>query len=282
MRYCGVSSPPDTDAPARLVVFASCEAGAGATTLAFQTAMALSLRGGAVRTVDLDAGSTALSGMIEQRTRWSRLTGLELTMPNHTMLTAESATGAVPPPAREDDGDGRAIVIADVGPDGGALASILAASADMLIMPVRATRKGGWPEALDDFAGRIREARRARHAGQGGFLDWLAVPVVSDGVSFDGRSLRHAGLSYGFRCFGPIPARVEYGALGAAGLAVTDSLPGRRERGRPTLRQLAARREIEMLADLVGGSHRAHAASIAGTVTMTLARPRLPHPPVAG
>lgn len=282
MRYCGVSSPPDTDAPARLVVFASCEAGAGASTLAFQAAMALSLRGVAVRTVDLDAGSTALSGMIEQRRRWSRLTGLELTMPDHTVLTAEGATGAVPPPVGDDDGDDGAIVIADAGPDGGALASILAASADMLIMPVRATRHGGWPEALDGFAGSIRDARRARHAGQCGFLDWLAVPIVSDGVAFDGQSLRNAGLGYGFRCFGPIPERIEYGALGAAGLSVTDSLPGRRERGRPTLRQLAARREIEMLAGLVRGSHRVRAASIPGNVTMTLARRRVPHPPAAG
>jgi len=257
---------------AHVIAVGNEKGGSGKSTTAVHVAVALLKSGYSVATVDLDGRQLSLTRYLENRTRWSRSSGVPLPVPAHfhvppsrreTVTDAEGeefrklTDGLADVESRHD------FVVIDTPGSDTFLSRLAHRIADTLITPmndsfidfdVLGRIDPVSYEILDvsQYASSVRDARRERRQADNAILDWVVVrnrmsTITSRNEQRVAACLRNLSMKLGFRLADGISERVIFREFFPVGLTAVDDLDERVLGGRPTLSHLSARHEIRAL-----------------------------------
>ena len=250
-----IASRPRTKG--HVIVFANEKGGAGKSTLAFHSAIALASLGWKVAAIDLDHGQQTLSRALTNREASGRRLGVALPTPNHVTLANPGGAVLLQEIARI--GSKCQYVVIDIAGQDSPSARRCIAMADTLVTPVNSSFADldvlGQFDALTmslkrygNFALRVDALRQARLKSGLSPLDWVVVPNRVRRTSSRNEFRFNTALALlarelGFRLGEGLGDRVAYRELFLYGLTLLDL------KKIPQLANVnvSARREIEQL-----------------------------------
>jgi chromosome partitioning protein len=257
---------------AHVIVCGNEKGGSGKSTTAMHIAVALLKAGQKVATVDLDGRQLSLTRYVENRRRWSRSAGIDLSMPEHFHVTPARRETVADAEGEEFrrlmDGLGDVehrhdFVVIDTPGSDTYLNRLAHRIADTLVTPMNDSFIDFDVLARIDpvshdiiehsqYATAVRDARRERRQADNAIVDWIVVRNRMS--SFTSRNeqkidscLRELAMQLGFRIADGISERVVYREFFPIGLTALDDFEEHVLGTKPTLSHLAARQEIRQL-----------------------------------
>ena len=259
---------------AHVVVLGNEKGGSGKSTTAMHVAIALTLMGQRVATIDLDSRQKSFTRYIDNRRAWARHARLNLKLPVHFCVargttlkldeneSIEFASFAEAVSAVERSHD---FVVVDTPGTDSYLTRLAHSMADTLITPlndsfvdldvigtVDATTYSVSGES--HYALMVRNARRQRRLIDGTRMDWIVVRnrlsiLGSRNKRLVGQGLGELAARLGFRCAEGLAERVIYRELFPRGLTALDNLDEPTLGTKPSLSHAAARLEVMSLVE---------------------------------
>jgi chromosome partitioning protein len=259
---------------AHVVVLGNEKGGSGKSTTAMHVAIALTLMGQRVATIDLDSRQKSFTRYIDNRRAWARHARLNLKLPVHFCVargttlkldeneTIEFAGFAEAVSAVERSHD---FIVVDTPGTDSYLTRLAHSMADTLITPlndsfvdldvigtVDATTYSVSGES--HYALMVRNARRQRRLIDGTRMDWIVVRnrlsiLGSRNKRLVGQGLGELAARLGFRCAEGLAERVIYRELFPRGLTALDNLDEPTLGTKPSLSHAAARLEVMSLVE---------------------------------
>lgn len=259
---------------AHVVVLGNEKGGSGKSTTAMHVAIALTLLGQRVATIDLDSRQKSFTRYIDNRRAWARHARLNLKLPVHFCVargttlkldeneTIEFAGFAEAVSAVEKSYD---FIVVDTPGTDSYLTRLAHSMADTLITPlndsfldldvigtVDATTYSVSGES--HYALMVRNARRQRRLIDGTRMDWIVVRnrlsiLGSHNKRLVGQGLGELAARLGFRCAEGLAERVIYRELFPRGLTALDNLDEPTLGTKPSLSHAAARLEVMSLVE---------------------------------
>lgn len=254
---------------AHVVVLGNEKGGSGKSTTAMHVAIALTLLGQRVATIDLDSRQKSFTRYIDNRRAWARHARLNLKLPVHFCVargttlkldeneSIEFASFAEAVSAVERSHD---FIVVDTPGTDSYLTRLAHSMADTLITPlndsfvdldvigtVDATTYSVSGES--HYALMVRNARRQRRLIDGTRMDWIVVRnrlsvLGSRNKRLVGQGLAELAARLGFRCAEGLAERVIYRELFPRGLTALDNLDESTLGTKPSLSHAAARLEV--------------------------------------
>jgi chromosome partitioning protein len=254
---------------AHVVVLGNEKGGSGKSTTAMHVAIALTLMGQRVATIDLDSRQKSFTRYIDNRRAWARHARLNLKLPVHFCVargttlkldeneSIEFASFAEAVSAVERSHD---FIVVDTPGTDSYLTRLAHSMADTLITPlndsfvdldvigtVDATTYSVSGES--HYALMVRNARRQRRLIDGTRMDWIVVRnrlsvLGSRNKRLVGQGLAELAARLGFRCAEGLAERVIYRELFPRGLTALDNLDEPTLGTKPSLSHAAARLEV--------------------------------------
>src|ERR1700720_42506 len=259
---------------AHVVVLGNEKGGSGKSTTAMHVAIALTLMGQRVATIDLDSRQKSFTRYIDNRRAWARHARLNLKLPVHFCVARGTTLKLDENESIEFAGFAEAVsavershdfVVVDTpGPDS-YLTRLAHSMADTLITPlndsfvdldvigtVDATTYSVSGES--HYALMVRNARRQRRLIDGTRMDWIVVRnrlsvLGSRNKRLVGQGLGELSARLGFRCAEGDRKSVVYRELFPRGLTALDNLDEPTLGTKPSLSHAAARLEVMSLVE---------------------------------
>jgi chromosome partitioning protein len=254
---------------AHVVVLGNEKGGSGKSTTAMHVAIALTLMGQRVATIDLDSRQKSFTRYIDNRRAWARHARLNLKLPVHFCVARGTTLKLDENESIEFAGFAEAVsavershdfVVVDTPGTDSYLTRLAHSMADTLITPlndsfvdldvigtVDATTYSVSGES--HYALMVRNARRQRRLIDGTRMDWIVVRnrlsiLGSRNKRLVGQGLGELAARLGFRCAEGLAERVIYRELFPRGLTALDNLDEPTLGTKPSLSHAAARLEV--------------------------------------
>lgn len=257
---------------AYVIVCGNEKGGSGKTTTAMHLVVALLNAGYKVASIDLDSRQMSLSRYVENRSAWSRRSGLRLAMPDHSRLQRANGDSVMENENAElacfqdilqrVENTHDFIIIDTPGHDSYAM-RLAHSMADTLVTPIndsyidfdvlgRIDPETGEVTGISHYAAMVREARRHRRTVDNGLLDWVVVrnrlsPLTSRNTRSLADSLQDLCMRLGCRLADGISERVVFRELFPLGMTALDELSAGSIGTDPTLSHHTARQEVRTL-----------------------------------
>jgi chromosome partitioning protein len=259
---------------AHVVVLGNEKGGSGKSTTAMHVAIALTLMGQRVATIDLDSRQKSFTRYIDNRRAWARHARLKLKLPVHFCVARGTTLKLDENESIEFAGFAEAVsavershdfIVVDTPGTDSYLTRLAHSMADTLITPlndsfvdldvigtVDATTYSVSGES--HYALMVRNARRQRRLIDGTRLDWIVVRnrlsiLGSRNKRLVGQGLGELAARLGFRCAEGLAERVVYRELFPRGLTALDNLDEPTLGTKPSLSHAAARLEVMSLVE---------------------------------
>ena len=259
---------------AHVVVLGNEKGGSGKSTTAMHVAIALTLMGQRVATIDLDSRQKSFTRYIDNRRAWARHARLNLKLPVHFCVARGTTLKLDENESIEFAGFAEAVsavershdfVVVDTPGTDSYLTRLAHSMADTLITPlndsfvdldvigtVDATTYSVSGES--HYALMVRNARRQRRLIDGTRMDWIVVRnrlsiLGSRNKRLVGQGLGELAARLGFRCAEGLAERVIYRELFPRGLTALDNLDEPTLGTKPSLSHAAARLEVMSLVE---------------------------------
>lgn len=259
---------------AHVVVLGNEKGGSGKSTTAMHVAIALTLMGQRVATIDLDSRQKSFTRYIDNRRAWARHARLNLKLPVHFCVARGTTLKLDENESIEFAGFAEAVsavershdfVVVDTPGTDSYLTRLAHSMADTLITPlndsfvdldvigtVDATTYSVSGES--HYALMVRNARRQRRLIDGTRMDWIVVRnrlsvLGSRNKRLVGQGLAELAARLGFRCAEGLAERVIYRELFPRGLTALDNLDEPTLGTKPSLSHAAARLEVMSLVE---------------------------------
>lgn len=259
---------------AHVVVLGNEKGGSGKSTTAMHVAIALTLMGQRVATIDLDSRQKSFTRYIDNRRAWARHARLNLKLPVHLCVARGTTLKLDENESIEFAGFAEAVsavershdfVVVDTPGTDSYLTRLAHSMADTLITPlndsfvdldvigtVDATTYSVSGES--HYALMVRNARRQRRLIDGTRMDWIVVRnrlsiLGSRNKRLVGQGLGELAARLGFRCAEGLAERVIYRELFPRGLTALDNLDEPTLGTKPSLSHAAARLEVMSLVE---------------------------------
>ena len=259
---------------AHVVVLGNEKGGSGKSTTAMHVAIALTLMGQRVATIDLDSRQKSFTRYIDNRRAWARHARLNLKLPVHFCVARGTTLKLDENESVEFAGFAEAVsavershdfVVVDTPGTDSYLTRLAHSMADTLITPlndsfvdldvigtVDATTYSVSGES--HYALMVRNARRQRRLIDGTRMDWIVVRnrlsiLGSRNKRLVGQGLGELAARLGFRCAEGLAERVIYRELFPRGLTALDNLDEPTLGTKPSLSHAAARLEVMSLVE---------------------------------
>lgn len=270
----GIISPPSQSAPksAHVIVIGNEKGGSGKSTTAVNIIVALMKAGHRVASIDTDSRQLSLTRYIENRSRFSRQSGIQLDVPTHFSAQLEEGEVIAEVEAREFAAFAEIVdrlgarfdfVVIDTPGNDSYRMRLSHAMADTLVTPVNDSfvdldvlgRIDGATMAVrnaSQYAELVLETRRNRAMAGQPPLNWIVVRNRISTLSSRNQKKVIAGLKalaamLDFRVADGISERVIFREFFPLGLTAFDPLDPAVLGVRPTMSHVAARREIREL-----------------------------------
>jgi chromosome partitioning protein len=254
---------------AHVVVLGNEKGGSGKSTTAMHVAIALTLMGQRVATIDLDSRQKSFTRYIDNRRAWARHARLNLKLPVHFCVARGTTLKLDENESIEFAGFAEAVsavershdfIVVDTPGTDSYLTRLAHSMADTLITPlndsfvdldvigtVDATTYSVSGES--HYALMVRNARRQRRLIDGTRMDWIVVRnrlsvLGSRNKRLVGQGLGELAARLGFRCAEGLAERVIYRELFPRGLTALDNLDEPTLGTKPSLSHAAARLEV--------------------------------------
>lgn len=254
---------------AHVVVLGNEKGGSGKSTTAMHVAIALTLMGQRVATIDLDSRQKSFTRYIDNRRAWARHARLKLKLPVHFCVARGTTLKLDENESIEFAGFAEAVsavershdfIVVDTPGTDSYLTRLAHSMADTLITPlndsfvdldvigtVDATTYSVSGES--HYALMVRNARRQRRLIDGTRMDWIVVRnrlsvLGSRNKRLVGQGLGELAARLGFRCAEGLAERVIYRELFPRGLTALDNLDEPTLGTKPSLSHAAARLEV--------------------------------------
>jgi chromosome partitioning protein len=254
---------------AHVVVLGNEKGGSGKSTTAMHVAIALTLMGQRVATIDLDSRQKSFTRYIDNRRAWARHARLNLKLPVHFCVARGTTLKLDENESIEFAGFAEAVsavershdfIVVDTPGTDSYLTRLAHSMADTLITPlndsfvdldvigtVDATTYSVSGES--HYALMVRNARRQRRLIDGTRMDWIVVRnrlsvLGSRNKRLVGQGLAELAARLGFRCAEGLAERVIYRELFPRGLTALDNLDEPTLGTKPSLSHAAARLEV--------------------------------------
>ena len=259
---------------AHVIVLGNEKGGSGKTTTAVNIIVALIKAGHRVASIDTDSRQLSLTRYIENRSRWSRQSGVPLDLPTHFSVRLAEGNVVSEVEAREFAALAEIIerlgaqfdfVVVDTPGNDSYRMRLSHAMADTLVTPVndsfvdldvlgRIEGNHLAVRTISQYAELVQEARRKRTGIDGRATDWVVVRNRISTLSSRNQKKVIGGLKQlsallGFRIADGISERVIFREFFPMGLTAFDTLDPAVIGVRPTMSHVAARREIRELVD---------------------------------
>ena len=259
---------------AHVIVLGNEKGGSGKTTTAVNIIVALMKAGHRVASIDTDSRQLSLTRYIENRSRWSRQSGVQLDVPTHFSVRLGEGNVVSEVEAREFAALAEIIerlgaqfdfVVIDTPGNDSYRMRLSHAMADTLVTPVNDSfvdldvlgRIEGDQlsvRTISQYAELVQEARRKRTAIDGRATEWIVVRNrISTLASRNQKKviggLKQLSALLGFRVADGISERVIFREFFPMGLTAFDTLDPAVLGVKPTMSHVAARREIRELVD---------------------------------
>jgi chromosome partitioning protein len=259
---------------AHVVVLGNEKGGSGKSTTAMHVAIALTLMGQRVATIDLDSRQKSFTRYIDNRRAWARHARLNLKLPVHFCVARGTTLKLDENESIEFAGFAEAVsavershdfIVVDTPGTDSYLTRLAHSMADTLITPlndsfvdldvigtVDATTYSVSGES--HYALMVRNARRQRRLIDGTRMDWIVVRnrlsiLGSRNERLVGQGLGELAARLGFRCAEGLAERVIYRELFPRGLTALDNLDEPTLGTKPSLSHAAARLEVMSLVE---------------------------------
>ena len=259
---------------AHVVVLGNEKGGSGKSTTAMHVAIALTLMGQRVATIDLDSRQKSFTRYIDNRRAWARQARLNLKLPVHFCVARGTTLKLDENESIEFAGFAEAVsavekshdfIVVDTPGTDSYLTRLAHSMADTLITPlndsfldldvigtVDATTYSVSGES--HYALMVRNARRQRRLIDGTRMDWIVVRnrlsiLGSHNKRLVGQGLGELAARLGFRCAEGLAERVIYRELFPRGLTALDNLDEPTLGTKPSLSHAAARLEVMSLVE---------------------------------
>ena len=259
---------------AHVVVLGNEKGGSGKSTTAMHVAIALTLMGQRVATIDLDSRQKSFTRYIDNRRAWARHARLNLKLPVHFCVARGTTLKLDENESIEFAGFAEAVsavershdfIVVDTPGADSYLTRLAHSMADTLITPlndsfvdldvigtVDATTYSVSGES--HYALMVRNARRQRRLIDGTRMDWIVVRnrlsiLGSRNKRLVGQGLGELAARLGFRCAEGLAERVIYRELFPRGLTALDNLDEPTLGTKPSLSHAAARLEVMSLVE---------------------------------
>lgn len=259
---------------AHVVVLGNEKGGSGKSTTAMHVAIALTLLGQRVATIDLDSRQKSFTRYIDNRRAWARQARLNLKLPVHFCVARGTTLKLDENESIEFAGFAEAVsavekshdfIVVDTPGTDSYLTRLAHSMADTLITPlndsfldldvigtVDATTYSVSGES--HYALMVRNARRQRRLIDGTRMDWIVVRnrlsiLGSHNKRLVGQGLGELAARLGFRCAEGLAERVIYRELFPRGLTALDNLDEPTLGTKPSLSHAAARLEVMSLVE---------------------------------
>lgn len=259
---------------AHVVVLGNEKGGSGKSTTAMHVAIALTLMGQRVATIDLDSRQKSFTRYIDNRRAWARHARLNLKLPVHFCVARGTTLKLDENESIEFAGFAEAVsavekshdfIVVDTPGTDSYLTRLAHSMADTLITPlndsfvdldvigtVDATTYSVSGES--HYALMVRNARRQRRLIDGTRMDWIVVRnrlsiLGSRNKRLVGQGLGELAARLGFRCAEGLAERVIYRELFPRGLTALDNLDEPTLGTKPSLSHAAARLEVMSLVE---------------------------------
>lgn len=259
---------------AHVVVLGNEKGGSGKSTTAMHVAIALTLMGQRVATIDLDSRQKSFTRYIDNRRAWARHARLNLKLPVHFCVARGTTLKLDENESIEFAGFAEAVsavekshdfIVVDTPGTDSYLTRLAHSMADTLITPlndsfldldvigtVDATTYSVSGES--HYALMVRNARRQRRLIDGTRMDWIVVRnrlsiLGSHNKRLVGQGLGELAARLGFRCAEGLAERVIYRELFPRGLTALDNLDEPTLGTKPSLSHAAARLEVMSLVE---------------------------------
>jgi chromosome partitioning protein len=259
---------------AHVVVLGNEKGGSGKSTTAMHVAIALTLMGRRVATIDLDSRQKSFTRYIDNRRAWARHARLNLKLPVHFCVARGTTLKLDENESIEFAGFAEAVsavershdfIVVDTPGTDSYLTRLAHSMADTLITPlndsfvdldvigtVDATTYSVSGES--HYALMVRNARRQRRLIDGTRMDWIVVRnrlsiLGSRNKRLVGQGLGELAARLGFRCAEGLAERVIYRELFPRGLTALDNLDEPTLGTKPSLSHAAARLEVMSLVE---------------------------------
>jgi chromosome partitioning protein len=259
---------------AHVVVLGNEKGGSGKSTTAMHVAIALTLMGQRVATIDLDSRQKSFTRYIDNRRAWARHARLNLKLPVHFCVARGTTLKLDENESIEFAGFAEAVsavershdfVVVDTPGTDSYLTRLAHSMADTLITPlndsfvdldvigtVDATTYSVSGES--HYALMVRNARRQRRLIDGTRMDWIVVRnrlsiLGSRNKRLVGQGRGELAARLGFRCAEGLAERVIYRELFPRGLTALDNLDEPTLGTKPSLSHAAARLEVMSLVE---------------------------------
>jgi chromosome partitioning protein len=234
---------------AHVVVLGNEKGGSGKSTTAMHVAIALTLMGQRVATIDLDSRQKSFTRYVDNRRAWARHARLNLKLPAHFCVARGTTLKLDENESIEFAGFAEAVsavershdfIVVDTPGTDSYLTRLAHSMADTLITPlndsfvdldvigtVDATTYSVSGES--HYALMVRNARRQRRLIDGTRMDWIVVRnrlsiLGSRNKRLVGQGLGELAARLGFRCAEGLAERVIYRELFPRGLTALDNL----------------------------------------------------------
>ena len=259
---------------AHVVVLGNEKGGSGKSTTAMHVAIALTLMGQRVATIDLDSRQKSFTRYIDNRRAWARQARLKLKLPVHFCVARGTTLKLDENESIEFAGFAEAVsavershdfIVVDTPGTDSYLTRLAHSMADTLITPlndsfvdldvigtVDATTYSVSGES--HYALMVRNARRQRRLIDGTRMDWIVVRnrlsiLGSRNKRLVGQGLGELAARLGFRCAEGLAERVIYRELFPRGLTALDNLDEPTLGTKPGLTHAVARLEVMSLVE---------------------------------
>jgi chromosome partitioning protein len=259
---------------AHVVVLGNEKGGSGKSTTAMHVAIALTLMGQRVATIDLDSRQKSFTRYIDNRRARARHARLNLKLPVHFCVARGTTLKLDENESIEFAGFAEAVsavershdfIVVDTPGTDSYLTRLAHSMADTLITPlndsfvdldvigtVDATTYSVSGES--HYALMVRNARRQRRLIDGTRMDWIVVRnrlsiLGSRNKRLVGQGLGELAARLGFRCAEGLAERVIYRELFPRGLTALDNLDEPTLGTKPSLSHAAARLEVMSLVE---------------------------------
>jgi chromosome partitioning protein len=266
--------PKRAPTSAHVVVLGNEKGGSGKSTTAMHVAIALTLMGQRVATIDLDSRQKSFTRYIDNRRAWARHARLNLKLPIHFCVARGTTLKLDENESIEFAGFAEAVsavershdfIVVDTPGTDSYLTRLAHSMADTLITPlndsfvdldvigtVDATTYSVSGES--HYALMVRNARRQRRLIDGTRMDWIVVRnrlsiLGSRNKRLVGQGLGELAARLGFRCAEGLAERVIYRELFPRGLTALDNLDEPTLGTKPSLSHAAARLEVMSLVE---------------------------------
>jgi chromosome partitioning protein len=266
--------PNGASMSAHVVVLGNEKGGSGKSTTAMHVAIALTLLGQRVATIDLDSRQKSFTRYIDNRRAWARHARLNLKLPVHFCVARGTTLKLDENESIEFAGFAEAVsavershdfIVVDTPGTDSYLTRLAHSMADTLITPlndsfvdldvigtVDATTYSVSGES--HYALMVRNARRQRRLIDGTRMDWIVVRnrlsiLGSRNKRLVGQGLGELAARLGFRCAEGLAERVIYRELFPRGLTALDNLDEPTLGTKPSLSHAAARLEVMSLVE---------------------------------